>query len=159
MERYCNIRNRKWFISELIFGGFFYTGTFYNGCSNFLHTYNLVMYISNVMYYKNAYISRLALVRRGNNLVGISQYDRNFDWKSCFVVFFHKWNEWKSPQFNFSCQDLSIECNFFKWDGKVTRYHTCFSIEFGKKLLLHWISFLYLAEGFLFWYLDSIFIS
>ena len=22
--------------------------------------------------------------------------------KSCFVVFFHEWNEWKNPQFNFS---------------------------------------------------------
>ena len=45
----------------------------------------------------------------------------NFDWKSCFVVFFHEWNEWKNPQFNFSSQDLSIERNFFKWDGKVTK--------------------------------------
>ena len=26
----------------------------------------------------------------------------NFDWKSCFVVFFHEWNEWeKIPQFIF----------------------------------------------------------
>ena len=45
----------------------------------------------------------------------------NFDWKSCVVVFFHEWNEWKNPQFNFSSQDLSIERNFFKWDGKVTK--------------------------------------
>ena len=45
----------------------------------------------------------------------------NFDWKSCFVVFFHEWNEWKNLQFNFSSQDLSIERNFFKWDGKVTK--------------------------------------
>ena len=28
----------------------------------------------------------------------------NFDWKSCFVVFFLEWNEWKNPQFNFSSQ-------------------------------------------------------
>ena len=41
----------------------------------------------------------------------------NFDWKSCFVVFFLKWNEWKNPQSNFSCQNLRIERNFFKWDG------------------------------------------
>ena len=39
----------------------------------------------------------------------------------CFVVFFHEWNEWKYPQFNFSCQNLSIECNIFKWNGKVTK--------------------------------------
>ena len=45
----------------------------------------------------------------------------NFDEKSCFVVFFHEWNEWKNPQFNFSSQNLSIECNFFKWDGKETK--------------------------------------
>ena len=51
----------------------------------------------------------------------------NFDWKSCFVVFFHEWNEWKNPQFNFSSQDLSIEGNFFKWDGKVTKiWHLLF---------------------------------
>ena len=37
------------------------------------------------------------------------------------MVFFHEWNEWKNPQFNFSSQDLSIERNFFKWDGKVTK--------------------------------------
>ena len=44
----------------------------------------------------------------------------NFDWKSCFVVFFLEWNEWKNP-FNFSSQNLSIERNFFKWDGKETK--------------------------------------
>ena len=43
--------------------------------------------------------------------------DWNFDWKSCFVVFFL---DWKNPQFNFSSQNLSIERNFFKWDGKET---------------------------------------
>ena len=36
----------------------------------------------------------------------------NFDWKSCFVVFFLQWNEWKNPQFIFSSQNLTIECNF-----------------------------------------------
>ena len=44
-----------------------------------------------------------------------------FDKKSCFVVFCHEWNEWKNPQFNFSSQNLSIERNFSKWDGKVTK--------------------------------------
>ena len=48
--------------------------------------------------------------------------------KSCFVVFFHEWNECKNPQLNFLSQNLSIECNFFKWDGKVTKI---------KHLLLH----------------------
>ena len=42
----------------------------------------------------------------------------NFDKKSYFVVFFHEWNEWKNPQFNFSSQNLSIECNFFRWGVK-----------------------------------------
>ena len=42
----------------------------------------------------------------------------NFDWKSCFVVFFLEWNKWKNPQFNFLSQNLSIECNFFKWEWK-----------------------------------------
>ena len=51
----------------------------------------------------------------------------NFDWKSCFVVFFLEWNEWKNPQLNFSCQNLSLERNFFKWDGKVTKiWHLLF---------------------------------
>ena len=45
----------------------------------------------------------------------------NFDWKKCFVVFFLEWKEWKNPQFNFSNQNLSIERNFFKWDGKETK--------------------------------------
>ena len=34
-------------------------------------------------------------------------------------MFFLKWNEWKNPQFNFSGQNLSIECNFSKFYGKV----------------------------------------
>ena len=51
----------------------------------------------------------------------------NFDEKSCFVVFFHEWNEWKNPQFNFLSQNLSLERNFFKWDGKVTKiWHLLF---------------------------------
>ena len=47
----------------------------------------------------------------------------NFDKKSCFVivVFFLEWNKWKNPQFNFSSQNLHIERNFFKWDGKETK--------------------------------------
>ena len=36
-------------------------------------------------------------------------------------MFFLEWNEWKNPQFNFSSQNLSIERNFFKWDGKETK--------------------------------------
>ena len=30
----------------------------------------------------------------------------NFNGKSCFVVFFHEWNESKNPKFNFSSQNL-----------------------------------------------------
>ena len=45
----------------------------------------------------------------------------NFDEKSWSVVFFHEWNEWKNPQFNFSSQNLRIERNFFKWDRKLTK--------------------------------------
>ena len=44
-----------------------------------------------------------------------------FDRKSCFVMFFLEWNEWKNSQFNFSCQNLSLERNFFIWDGKITK--------------------------------------
>ena len=37
-----------------------------------------------------------------------------------FVVFFHEWNEWKNPQFNFSSQDLKfwqekLFCGVFSW--------------------------------------------
>ena len=48
----------------------------------------------------------------------------NFDEKSCFVVFFHEWNEWKNPQFNFSSQNLSIEHNFFQMRCKSKQYMT-----------------------------------
>ena len=63
----------------------------------------------------------------------------NFDWKSCVVVFFLEWNEWKNPQFNFSSQNLSIERNFFKWDGKETKI---------SHLLFHriWKKFFFLIE-------------
>ena len=35
--------------------------------------------------------------------------------------FFTSETKWKNPQFNFLSQNLSIERNFFKWDGKVTK--------------------------------------
>ena len=62
-----------------------------------------------------------------------------FDWKSCFVVFFHGWNEWKNPQFNFSktSQDLSIEHNLFKWDGKVTKISHLLFHKIRKKKFLN----------------------
>ena len=50
----------------------------------------------------------------------------NFDWKSCFVVFFLEWNEWKNPQFNFSSQNLSKERNFFKWPYTLRAFHEIF---------------------------------
>ena len=34
--------------------------------------------------------------------------------------------EWKNPQFNFSSQNISIECKFFKWDGKESISHLLF---------------------------------
>ena len=41
--------------------------------------------------------------------------------KSCFVVFFFSSETTeKNPQSNFSCQNLGLEHNSFKWDGKVT---------------------------------------
>ena len=53
-------------------------------------------------------------------------------------MFFHEWNEQKKPQFNFSIssQNLSIiECNFFKWDAKVTKiWHLLFHRIWKKKL-------------------------
>ena len=61
----------------------------------------------------------------------------NFAWKSCFVVFFLKWNEWKNPQFNFSSQNLSIERNFFKWDGKETKILHLHFHRFWKNSFLH----------------------
>ena len=40
--------------------------------------------------------------------------------KMCIAIVpcgvFHKW---KNPQFDFSSQNLSLECSFFKKDGKV----------------------------------------
>ena len=41
--------------------------------------------------------------------------------KVVLCSFFMSETSEKNPQFNFSCQDLSIERNFFKVDGKVTK--------------------------------------
>ena len=79
----------------------------------------------------------------------------NFDWKSCFVVFFLEWNEWNNLQFNFSSQNLSIERNFFKWDGKETKilhllFHRIwkilhFTVHFTiPRIMLSWISIHYI---------------
>ena len=73
---------------------------------------------SNFKINHNMLLSYISQTSEGRNSYFLHWY---FDWKSCFVVFFHEWNEWKNPQFNFSSQDLSIERNFFKWDGKVTK--------------------------------------
>ena len=68
----------------------------------------------------------------------------NFDWKSCFVVFFHEWNEWKNPQINFSSQDLSIERNFLKWDDekgtKISHllFHRIWKNTFLKSRTIEW---------------------
>ena len=62
----------------------------------------------------------------------------NFDWKICFVVFFLEWNEWKTPQFNFSSQNLSIERNFFKWDGKETKILRLLFHRIWKRFLFDW---------------------
>ena len=37
------------------------------------------------------------------------------------MVFYTSETSENNLQFNFSCQNLSIECNFLKWDGKVTK--------------------------------------
>ena len=51
--------------------------------------------------------------------------------------FFLEWNKWKNPQFNFSSQNLSIERNFFKWDGKETKIlHLLFHRIWKKKFLV-----------------------
>ena len=50
----------------------------------------------------------------------ISFFTETLTIKIC-IAFFLNWNEWKNSQFNFSTQDLSIELNFFKWDGNVTK--------------------------------------
>ena len=47
---------------------------------------------------------------------------------------FHEWNEWKKPQFNFSSQNISLERNFFKWDGKVTKIEHLLFHRIWKKL-------------------------
>ena len=43
-----------------------------------------------------------------------------FDWRK-FVLWWFFMSEIGSLQFNFSNQNLSIEHNFFKWDGKVNK--------------------------------------
>ena len=73
---------------------------------------------SNFKINHNMLLSYISQTSEGRNSYFLQWY---FDWKSCFVVFFLEWNEWKSPQFNFSSKNLSIELNFFKWDGKETK--------------------------------------
>ena len=58
---------------------------------------------------------------------------RYFSWSfflheiSCFVVFFHDWNEWKNQQFNLKSP---YRMQFFQMRWKSNQN---FSIEFGKK--------------------------
>ena len=62
----------------------------------------------------------------------------NFDEKSCFVLFFHERNECKNPQFNFSSQNISIERNFFKGDGKEIKIlHLLFHRIWKNSLLMN----------------------
>ena len=57
--------------------------------------------------------------------------------ESCFVVFFHKWNEWKNPQFNCLSWNLSIEHNFqMRW--KSNQDMTLLFHKIWKKCVLHW---------------------
>ena len=44
--------------------------------------------------------------------------------KDVLWCFFTSKMSGKNPQFNFSRQNLSLERNFFKWDGKVTKIMT-----------------------------------
>ena len=59
--------------------------------------------------------------RSNNSLRIVIFYTEILTGKFVLWCFFLEWNEWKNPQFNFSSQNLSIECNFFKWDGKETK--------------------------------------
>ena len=82
---------------------------------------------SNYKINHNMLLSYISQTSEGRNSYFLHWY---FDWKSCFVVFFHEWNEWKNPQFNFSSQNLSIERNFSNEMEKKPRYYTYyFSIE------------------------------
>ena len=54
----------------------------------------------------------------------------------------------KNPQFKFSCQNLRLECNFFKWDEKVTTIWY-FSIQFGKKLFFRGLLWVWYHDDFL----------
>ena len=38
---------------------------------------------------------------------------KNFDWKSCFLVFFSQVKRVKNPQFNYSCQNVRLEQETF----------------------------------------------
>ena len=76
-------------------------------------------------------------------------------------MFFHDWNEW--IQFNFWSQNLSIERNFFKWKGKVTKiWHLIFHRIWKKVVFLCSTSHRYTFSIFEWswcwtvdWFLDS----
>ena len=58
----------------------------------------------------------------------------DLDKKSWIVNFFTRE---KTPQNNFSSQNLSKECNFFKWDGKETKLLHLLFHRIWKNILLH----------------------
>ena len=61
----------------------------------------------------------------------VISYTKFFEKKSCFVGFFYeKRTINKNQQFNFLSQNLSLESNYFKWDGKETKIYM-------RRLLFH----------------------
>ena len=75
----------------------------------------------------------------------------NFRGKSCFMVFFLKWKIHNST-FPVNIFRLSLEHNFFKWDGKVTKiwhlvfFHRIWKNQFCQRTLHTW-SWKFFSEG------------
>ena len=65
-----------------------------------------------------------------------------------FVIGVFSWLK-KSSQFNFSGQNLRIECNFFEWDAKSDQNcSSYFSIEFGRRTIISAINWIWESYGF-----------
>ena len=63
-------------------------------------------------------------------------YTKFFDKKSCFVGFFYEKRMInKNQQFNFLSENLSLESNYFKWDGNVWAWKV-YNVQYERTIII-----------------------
>ena len=97
-------------------------------------------FLSYIMYqestYKNLYMYMFSTFKNSYFL------HWNFDWKSCFVVFFLEWNEWKNPQFNISYEGFKMDNLPFFFQKLSNSFKFLCLMTYSDKLmnsLKHWL--------------------